>query len=422
MPARPLPRTPCVYPRGSTYPTVFDAFLEHARSLVLVSTYYTATDASQCPPLQIATAQGRVVPLPTPSTAEGACEREPVRYWRVPLPSLGDDAPARLTVGQGDTAVTYALTALPLPPAPPGGHTLLVATLWKDEEERWVRAFLTHYRAQGASGFLLYYNGASLPPWTAGVSGDDVLWAPWNFEYWNPLLTGVGRANAAAAGSGAPFPHVAQMAFLTTVRLGALPRVAHALLCDIDEYVAPRLPHVPLADYLATDATPTVHMVANTWARIASNRGGRLQAAEAPLPYGRRTKCIYPRTFQGELGIHAPKSTRGGAPRVHVRQNDGLIMLHLVDVLHPDRRDLVDTGGDDTRDFGALVSAATARRRRATRDAASTTVVTVVLLVSLGVLVLAVRMARRLARRTEPPPPLAQSPASTGGEYDMRTL
>lgn len=195
---------------------------------------------------------------------------------------------------------------------------LVICTLFKNETPADVLRFVTYYRVQGVTMFYLYYNGPA-DGMDGMPQGDDIVYKAWNFNYWNKL-TGDG------------YRHCAQSVFLTMVRWRYLAYCDWLALVDLDEFIYCDL---RLADYLKGCAEDVIK-IRNYWSTRDSD--GRLLYSDVPGTWNERTKCVYRGSFNGEFGIHGPKA-RGSYKELKAHD---LKLLHLIDVLHPARKNLLE--------------------------------------------------------------------------------
>ena len=174
---------------------------------------------------------------------------------------------------------------------PPLGE-FAVATLFKDDWPE-VDRFVRYYRRQGATAFLLYYNGDVTTVYENLPKGLDIFYGSWPFQYWLPDVP-------------APYsPHHAQPAFVNMVlrRFGCTQ--LHMLLCDLDEFVCTKNGE-PLADHIARLPQDKAFSVKNHWGRIVSEDRTSIEFDIAPegLPFRERTKSCYPFGYSGLIGVH----------------------------------------------------------------------------------------------------------------------
>lgn len=289
---------------------IYDAFVK-AGILTLVSTFYKTTD----PPLNIVVGARS-------ATEHGANEREPVRWFEVPV----DGIPTTISID----GVTYPIKVSVHNPVVGG---LAVATLFKDDHV-FLPHMLAYYRRLGVTKFYLFYNGPALP---AGLpTGADIEYGLWDFKYWNH--------SAKWAPSELGWGHAAQMTFLTMMRCRYLSDHSWMGFVDIDEFVYPEN-GASLLDVLELSPPDSVVVIQNYWAYL--EKEGTAICNDWSINYGKRTKAFYRGGFGGMVGIHRPKESEDigkqrsrEAQRVHLTEE--LKLLHMINFGQAaDRRSLV---------------------------------------------------------------------------------
>lgn len=236
-------------------------------------------------------------------------EPEPVRYFSCPY-----TGPERIVA-----VINGCSLSLSVPIVKPLRHGLAICTLFKHESPADVLRFVEYYRMQGVTAFYLYYNG----PLRALVNMPqdyDIIYKAWDFNYWN---------------TGSGYRHCAQSVFLTMVRCRYLASCDWLALIDLDEFISGSQ---LLSDYLKGCADVDVIRIRNYW---STRDGQSLLYSAVPGTWTDRTKCIYRGSFRGEFAIHGPKVRCKPICYYKELQAADLKLLHVIDVLHPDRKDLL---------------------------------------------------------------------------------
>ena len=186
-------------------------------------------------------------------------------------------------------------------------HKLAFATLFKDDYY-FVEKTVNHYRKQGVDCFYLYYNGANLPDGLP--QAPDIIYKTWNIQpyTWN----------------NSEWIHNAQTTFITSFRLKYFEDNEWIIMADIDELII-NCEGDQITDILDMNTDDYIR-TGNCWAKLSNN--DILYSSEV-IP--RLSKCIYRGTYKKWPGIHYPKDISDN------NISNCLKMLHVTDVLHPDR-------------------------------------------------------------------------------------
>ena len=290
-----------IYDEGGSI-VVYDTFIRRGK-LYFVSTFHN----SVYPKFRIKVEGCKI-------TEVALNEQEPVRYF---VCDVGIKDKFNIYVN-GNIHVLEPTVLAPLARR----WKLAVATLFKFETVAMVERFLDYYRRQGVEMFYLYFNGSELP---VGLVDDvDVCYRLWDFPYWNK--------------PDFDYMHHAQSIFLTTIRLRHLDDCEWLALIDLDEFI---YHHIEmrrsgrLLDYLESCKSYDVVRVRNHWSSCPEGGGPITFVAESGT-WLDRTKCIYRRSFNGQIAIHGPKELGNFK---EFRALD-LKLLHLT-MLHPERKELI---------------------------------------------------------------------------------
>lgn len=206
-----------------------------------------------------------------------------------------------------------------LKPVTPRHHKMCIATLFKDDYS-WIETFYQYYKKQGVDYFYLWYNGDIEIVRDKLFQADDIEYGSWNFHYWD-----------------SPNKHHAQVPCLLTFQYKYFPYTDYASINDLDEFITG--PDTTIYDYCKT-INFKVLTVANYWSRLSKSderSKGTMELLVTEKSTGsQRRKAIYRSDFNDVIGIHGPTDDR--APRY---VDKTLIMCHIIDVIHPERKNLI---------------------------------------------------------------------------------
>ncbi len=263
---------------------------------------------------------------------------------------------------------------------------LAVVTLFRDDLEE-VEAFVGYYKAIGFERFHLYFNGSLQSVRHRLPTLEGVTYGEWNFPYLegdkapadgrSRIATCARRLADVLFGFRKAFKHHAQPPFLEMARLRVLPDHDWVFFCDLDEYLWSEralaslldevgTTHVSIESHWATLRRPSGGLRFRSPQRLAELVGKIRKAFVSSFSERRpvvrfagrttlwvngsgeglkRMKTLYAKSHGGPVGVHRPLD----AGVLHVVE--GLELAHIVDVMHPERRGLI-----DARDCIALSS------------------------------------------------------------------
>lgn len=292
---------------------IYDYFIRSG-TFYLISTYWSE-----------ASPRLAVLVNDNPVTEHGYQEYMATRYFTCPMPDTG-------LVWVTINGVKYELMPDIIKPLVKK-HRFGIVLNFKHESAAWVKRFLKYYRGQGVDAFYFYYNGAVLP---ADLPvGNDIIYRTWEC----PFKIHTNR-----------FIHSAQTVAYISFRWRYYDDCEWVAAIDLDEFIcdAPELGLV--ADILGNMAgTCDVVMINNFWATVGPE-GGVFSYCRVPCGFAfdnGRTKCIFnTRNYRGTWGIHLPKAD------CKLIKSNRLVFYHVIDCLHPERKDLIRAPIDKTRRFG----------------------------------------------------------------------
>lgn len=290
-------------PRYPTRYIVFDAFVQK-NTLYLISTYYGKDDP------RIEDIDITINDVSAQLYETGYNGREPARCFMCPI---ADEASYIVKLTYKHVTSTLTLYHNPIT-----NNDIGIATLFKNDY-RFIPTFYRYYKAQGVNQFYLYYNGHTLP--SDIFKASDIEYVLWPYAYWNH-------------GEGIHIHH-AQMAAVTTFQYKYLPLCKYLILCDLDEFI--RHPTMKLSTYLSSAGEATARCVKNYWTMLAKicEDSLVLQVTDTPNLFFERTKTIYSTGFTNIFSIHKPKDCKD------VVKDDTLMMCHIINVCHPERKHLI---------------------------------------------------------------------------------
>jgi len=144
------------------------------------------------------------------------------------------------------------------------------------------------------------------------------MYIEWDYQYWYENVK---------------FKHLAQTTFLIDFRLKYYDDNEWVAMIDLDEYIYNTVDKIPLLKYI-NNLNADIIIIANHWATIDGDYIKYNKVSKSG--FLSRTKCIYNTKYRGYFGIHWIKPYLSVNDRMLKSVN--LKMLHLIDVLHPERK------------------------------------------------------------------------------------
>lgn len=287
---------------------IFDYFIRKS-NLYLISTYWSNKIpyvSQSTPKLDITINKNKV-------EEHGFDENEPLRYFKYKI-NKNIKLPLTLTINNNDYLIMPE-TIKPLKKK----HKFAVATLFKNETSEWIQRFINYYTKQGVDAFYFYYNGSLKDMASNLPQGKNIFYIIWDYQYWYDNIK---------------HKHYAQTAFLMDFRLKYYEDNEWVAMIDLDEYIynSSEQDKETIYSYL-NKLNGDIIVIANHWATLTKENELKYNANSSGWTH--RTKVIYNTKYKGYFGIHWIKP--------HLSTNNRLIksfnlkMLHLIDVLHPNR-------------------------------------------------------------------------------------
>lgn len=284
---------------------IFDYFIRQS-NLYLISTYWSIKHhyiSEGLPKLDITVNNNKLEEV-------GYDESEPLRFFTYKLNSK-IKLPLSLKINNND----YLIMPEKIKPLKKK-HKFAVATLFKIETSEWIERFVNYYKKQGVDAFYFYYNGP-LKEMPSNLPQDkSIFYIIWDYPYWLENIK---------------LKHYAQTTFLMDFRLKYYDDNEFVAMIDLDEYIYNSLDSKTIYECIK-DLNKDIIVVANHWATVS---GKQLKYNINSSGWDKRTKVIYNTKYRGYYGIHWIK------PKKSI--NDQLVksiylkMLHVIDVLHPNR-------------------------------------------------------------------------------------
>ncbi len=247
----------------------------------------------------------------------GYDENEPLRYFRYKLDFVIENFIYTIKINEKEYNIIPEVIKVPK-----NKYKFGIATLFKDETPYWIEKYIEYYDKQGVDVYYFYFNGKEIPK---GVpKRDNIHYIKWDYIYWI---------------NGEKYRHLAQMVFLMDFRLKYYNNCEWVALIDLDEYVYNNKRY-RILDFLNRVNADYI-IVENHWAKLNDDK--IIEYEQEGNGYKSRTKVIYNTSrFDGYFGIHLPKEPKNGK-RYNYMKARNLEMLHLIDVLHPDREERIKT-------------------------------------------------------------------------------
>ena len=189
-------------------------------------------------------------------------------------------------------------------------HKLAFATLFKDDYP-FLDTMIDHYRKQGVDYFYLYYNGSKLPENLP--MGSDIMYKLWDIQ---PYLW-----------KSSEWWHNAQTSFLAMFQQKYFKDNEWIILADLDELII-NYSGCKITDVLNITNSQVVK-ARNHWAKLSNTK-----ITYSSIHTEKIEKCIYRGSYKDWLGIHRPRNYT-------VSESNSLRMLHVINVLHPERENKV---------------------------------------------------------------------------------
>jgi len=301
---------------------IFDYFIRKS-NIYLISTYWSSKNryiSESTPKLDITINNNKV-------EEHGFDENEPLRYFKYQI-NKKIKLPITLSINNNDYLIMPE-TIKPLKKK----HKFAIATLFKNETSEWIQRFINYYKKQGVDAFYFYYNGP-LKDMTSNLpQGKNIFYIIWDYQYWYEDVK---------------YKHFAQTTFLMDFRLKYYDDNEFVAMIDLDEYIYNSLDSRTIYEYIK-DLNKDIIVVANHWSTISGNE---LKYNINASPWDRRTKVIYNTKYQGYFGIHWIKPKKSTNDRLVKSTN--LKLLHVIDVLHPERTEKIEKYTRVTKNINLL--------------------------------------------------------------------